>query len=355
MRVVSISEPSFDAGCHHMSVAPHPSRSLLGDKRSSTDRCREDILLPQNSPQESGRRQEGPGEQCGLLKSSDYHRIEAAIRFIVEHADEQPRLSEIAQFLGLSEFHCHRLFHRWAGVTPKDFLQLVTLERAKAALREKRSVMNAALDAGLSGASRLHDLFLTVDAMTPGEFRRAGAGLTIRWAIHPTPLGDALFAMTDRGLCTLKFPNFDDDNREEALNELKAAWPAARLVPDRKGTMAVAHDVTERMRGRTDQPLAVLLKGTPFQIKVWQALLAVGPGEVTTYGELASAIGQPSASRATGSAVGANPVAFLIPCHRVLRASGVVGGYRWGTDRKRAALVLDSVQGANFTSRETAA
>jgi len=276
---------------------------------------------------------------------SDYHRVEAAIRFVVERSGTQPRLADLATFLGLSEGHCQRLFHRWAGITPKEFLQVITLERAKGALRLNRPVLAAAFDAGLSGAGRLHDLFLTIDATTPGDFRRAGAGLTIAWGVHETPLGDALIAVTRRGVCALRFVSAAADGATLSA-ELEREWPNATFIVDDAATRAVATSVNERMRGRTEQPLSLLLKGTPFQTKVWQALLAIPAGDAITYGDLAARVGHPTASRAVGSAVGANPIGYLIPCHRVLRATGVVGDYRWGTDRKRAALILDSRRAA---------
>lgn len=275
------------------------------------------------------------------MKGSDYSRVEAAIRFVADRSGAQPRLADVAGFLGLSEGHCQRLFHRWAGITPKDFLQVITLERAKVALRADRPLLGAALDAGLSGTSRLHDLFLNIDAMTPGDFQRGGAGLTIAWGVHETPLGEALVAITERGLCALWFVSEDAD-RVDLRARLAREWPAAVFVADAARTHAVATAVSERMRGRMKKPLALLLKGTRFQTKVWQALLAIPAGSVVTYGELARQVGQPTASRAVGSAVGANPIGYLIPCHRVLRGTGLIGGYRWGTERKHAALILDS-------------
>lgn len=276
------------------------------------------------------------------MKGSDYHRIEAAIRFLAEQSGAQPGLADVAAFLGLSGGHCQRLFHRWAGITPKDFLQVITLERAKSALRADRPLLAAAFDAGLSGTGRLHDLFLTIDAMTPGDFRRGGAGLTIAWGVHETPLGEAFVAVTDRGLCALWFVCATAD-RAALRERLVREWPAATFVTDATRTVAIADAVSERMRGRTHEPLALLLKGTPFQTKVWQALLAIPVNATVTYGELATRVGQPTASRAVGSAIGANPIGYLIPCHRVLRGTGAIGGYRWGAERKRAALILDSV------------
>jgi len=270
--------------------------------------------------------------------NSDYSRIEKAIRYLDENAREQPRLEDVAGHLGLSVYHCHRLFHRWAGVTPKDFLQVATLEYAKELLRASRPVLEAALEAGLSGPGRLHDLFVAMEGMTPGEYRRGGEGLTVRWGMHATPVGEALFARTERGVCAIRFVEKPGDAEVEGL---RGDWPRARLVRDQAGTAGVAREVVGRMLGRTTERLAVVLRGTPFQVKVWRALLAIPAGAVTTYGEVAARIGHPDAHRAAASAIGANAVAYLIPCHRVLRSTGAMGGYRWGWVRKRALLALE--------------
>jgi len=275
-----------------------------------------------------------------VASGSDYYRIEQAIRYLDANAREQPSLGDVARRLGLSVYHCQRLFHRWAGVTPKDFLQVATLGYAKMLLRESRPVLEAALEAGLSGPGRLHDLFLSMEAMTPGEYRRGGEGLTVRWGIHGTPVGEALFAITGRGVCAI---HFLDPLQPSAfsVHPLKNDWPRARLERDQAGTAGVAREVAERMLGRTRERLAVVFRGTPFQVKVWQALLAIPAGRVTTYGEVAARIGQPEAHRAAAAAIGANAIGYLIPCHRVLRATGAIGGYRWGEARKRALLVME--------------
>ena len=269
-----------------------------------------------------------------LLMPSDYHRIEQAIRYLDTHALDQPSLSDVAGHLGLSLHHCHRLFHRWAGITPKDFLQVATLAHAKALLRESQPVLDAALGAGLSGPSRLHDLFLSIEAATPGEYRRGGEGLTIQWGIHPTPVGETLFATTARGICAIHF--------SPASSALSHDWPRARLLRDQPGTAPIAAEVTRRMRGHPGEPLSLLFRGTPFQLKVWQALLAIPAGSVATYAQVASSIGRPAAHRAAATAIGANAIAYLIPCHRVLRSTGALGGYRWDPLRKRALLALES-------------
>jgi len=270
--------------------------------------------------------------------ASDYSRIEKAIRFLDENAREQPSLDAVAQHLGLSVYHCHRLFHRWAGITPKDFIQVATLTYAKSLLRQSRPVLEAALESGLSGPGRLHDLFLSMEAMTPGEYRRGGEGLVIRWGVHPTPVGDGLFAVTERGICAIQFV----ESHEALGRSLYVGYPKARVVRDQSGTAHVGEEVSRRMLGGGREPLAVLYRGTPFQVKVWQALLAIPAGTVTSYGEVAARIGEPRAHRAAASAIGANPVAYLIPCHRVLRSTGAMGGYRWGEPRKRALLALES-------------
>ena len=254
----------------------------------------------------------------------DYYRIEKAIRYLDEHALEQPSLGDVAGHLGLSMFYFQRLFLRWAGVTPKDFLQVATLGYAKRMLRESRPVLEAALDAGLSGPGRLHDLCVSLEAMTPGEYRRGGEGVTVRWGAHPTPVGEALFAMTERGVCAI---HFLDPIQPLAfgLQPLQHAWPRARLERDDAGTAAVAEEVSARMLGRPRERLPVVLRGTRFQVKVWEALLAIPAGSVTTYGTVAARIGQPEAHRAAAAAIGANAVGYLIPCHRVLRATGALG------------------------------
>jgi AraC family transcriptional regulator of adaptative response/methylated-DNA-[protein]-cysteine methyltransferase len=273
-------------------------------------------------------------------RGSDYSRIEKAILYLDAHAREQPSLGDVARHLGLSAFHCHRLFRRWAGITPKDFLQIATLRRAKTLLRESRPVLEAALDAGLSGPGRLHDVFVAIEAMTPGEYRRRGEGLTIRWGVHDTPAGAALFAVTDRGICAIRFLGQGRAGREE-LADLRKEWPRARLERSAEGTAFAAREVSARMLGRPEGRLSVLLRGTPFQVKVWQALLAIPPGAASTYAGVAALAGRPAAHRAAASAIAANAVAYLIPCHRVLRSTGALGGYRWGEPRKRALLALE--------------
>ena len=275
-----------------------------------------------------------------FLDSRDFRRIARAIRFIDEHFREQPRLTTIAAFAGLSEFHFNRLFRRWAGVTPRQYLAFVTARAARAALAGETSVMDAAFSVGLSGPGRLHDLMVTLEAVSPGELKAQGAGLTIRYGLTDTPFGTALIASTSRGVSRLGF--HDRGGARAAAAELRAQWPLAQLVHDD----AHARETAERIFGAravaATEPLRLSVKGTNFQLQVWQALLtaaAVGP---TSYRDLARAAGVPGAERAVGHAVGCNPVAFLIPCHRVLRANGALGGYAWGEDRKRAMLAWEA-------------
>lgn len=269
-------------------------------------------------------------------RARDYRRVEAAIRYIGAHAREQPPLHEVAHAVGLSEYHFQRLLRRWAGVSPKRFLQYLTLHHAKAALREGRSLLAAAYEAGLSGPSRLHDLFVAVEAVTPGEFKDGGSGLEIGYGFRPTPFGTVFLASTPRGICALQFVDRSEDRRA-ALERLHAAWPDA-AIRERRGHAARYAERIFAPARRRSEPLTLLLRGTNFQIKVWEALLRIPAGAVTTYGDVAHVIGQPAAARAVGAAVGRNPIAYVIPCHRVLRSTGAFGGYRWGGERKRAIL-----------------
>jgi len=253
---------------------------------------------------------------------------------------------DVASAVGLSPFHFQRLFSRWAGVSPKRFLQVLTLGHAKRALDESGNLLDAALDAGLSGPSRLHDLFVTVESVTPGEWKRQGAGVRMAYGFHDTPFGTALTAATARGLCGLSF--VEPGEERAALDELASRWPAAQLVED----PAAARPALERAFGgepaghaaRRVEPLRLLLKGTTFQVQVWLALLTLPPGAFTSYGLLAQRVGHPRAARATGSAVGSNPIAFLIPCHRVILGTGALGGYRYGTARKQAILAWEAAR-----------
>lgn len=270
----------------------------------------------------------------------DYRRVEAAIRFLEAHAGEQPALATVARAVGLSEFHFQRLFRRWAGVSPKRFLQYLTMQHAKAALREGSSILATSYEAGLSGPSRLHDLFIAVEAVTPGEYKEAGRNLEIHYGFRPSPFGPSFIATTPRGVCALEFVEGDD--RAAAVARLARAWPAATIRED----AGMAAHYVERIfsaGAAHNTPITLVLRGTNFQLKVWEALLRIPPGAATTYGEIAAAIGNPTAARAVGNAVGQNRIAYLIPCHRVLRGTGAFGGYRWGTERKQAMLGWEAV------------
>ncbi len=273
--------------------------------------------------------------------SRDYQRIAAALRYVDTHYQDQPTLAEIAQQSGLSEFHFQRLFTRWVGISPKKFLKHLTLECAKRSLEASSSVLDAAYDAGLSGPSRLHDLFVTTDAVTPGEYKARGQGMTIRHGRHPTPFGDCVLLVTDRGICGLGFVD-ENETYEEALAYLAEGWENARLIESSTETESYIDRMfrpTESRAPRSDMPLRVLLRGTAFQTRVWRALLTIPPGKLTTYEDIARRLGYTSnASRAVGRANATNMISFLVPCHRVIRTTGAIGGYRWGRERKLALI-----------------
>lgn len=272
---------------------------------------------------------------------SDYERIAEAIAFISAHVPSQPGLDEIAAHLHLSPFHFQRLFCRWAGVTPKRYLQVLTLERAKQLLDESRSLLDVSDTLGLSSGSRLHDHFVQLEAVTPGEYKRGGAGLSIGHAVHDTPFGKAFIAITDRGVCSLEFLAHADAGGH--LIDLRKKWPAARVQENRRQTLAVIQAMFSG-ESKPDRPLSLHVAGTNFQISVWKALLRIPPATVASYAQVAAAIGHPNSARAVGQAVGANPVAFLIPCHRVIRQSGRLAGYHWGETRKQAIHAWESAR-----------
>ena len=280
------------------------------------------------------------------LSARDFDRIARAVAYIDEHWREQPRLPAIAEKLHLSPFHFERLFHSWAGVTPKAYIQHITGTVAKQHLSRKSSLLDASLAVGLSGPSRLHDLIVKLEAMTPAEAARGGAGVQIDFGVAPTPFGLMLAGCTARGVCHLAFT--DSAQQAAARAELQQAWPAATLQWKPEAIAALAERIWPpegAPQGRkADQTLKVWVRGTAFQLQVWRALLALGAAERTSYGALAERIGQPGAARAVGTAVGANPIAWLIPCHRVLRAGGELGGYHWGTERKRTMLAWEALK-----------
>ena len=276
---------------------------------------------------------------------NDYERIARVIRHLDEHHIEQPDLATLAAHAGLSPFHLHRLFSRWAGITPKDFLQCLTLEDARARLRSGESVLDAALSSGLSGPGRLHDLAVNLEAATPGELKSGGAGWTIRLGFADSPFGPCLIGETPRGISHLSF--HDDRNRDDALVELRAEWPAARFAWDDTAAARIVAAMFDAKKNARTSGLRAFVRGTPFQVRVWQALLRIPHGALVSYGRLAALVGNPGAARAVGSAVGANPLSYLIPCHRVIRETGVIGNYRWSPVRKRALLAWE---GATVTT-----
>jgi AraC family transcriptional regulator, regulatory protein of adaptative response / methylated-DNA-[protein]-cysteine methyltransferase len=271
--------------------------------------------------------------------TADYDRISRALEYLESRAPAQPTLADLATHVGLSEFHLQRLFTRWAGVSPKRFMQVQTLHHAKVALDGARSILDGTWEAGLSSAGRLHDLFVTLEAVTPGEYRSGGTGLHIDAGFHDTPFGECLLGITSRGVCGL---TFHDGDRDAAWCDLQERWPGAAIHEAPRRTSTTARQIFDPLGTSSARPLALLVKGTNFQVQVWNALLRIPPGRFAAYEGVAASIGNPKAVRAVGTAVGRNPVAFLIPCHRVIRASGAIGGYRWGLSRKRAILAWEA-------------
>jgi AraC family transcriptional regulator, regulatory protein of adaptative response / methylated-DNA-[protein]-cysteine methyltransferase len=268
---------------------------------------------------------------------NDYERIATVIRFLDRHHTGQPDLNELAAGAGLSPFHFHRLFSTWAGVTPKDFLQCLTLEHVKQLLRDGDNVFDTALNAGLSGPGRLHDLCVTLEAASPGEIKNGGAGMQIDYGFAATAFGEALIAETERGICHLSF--VQEQGRDAVRDLLADQWPRARLHRIDQRAAELSNKIFVRPPQNEPRPnLRAFVRGTPFQLRVWRALLNVPSGSLTTYGRLAEAIGQSQAARAVGSAVGANPISFVIPCHRVIRETGALGNYGGGPIRKRAMV-----------------
>jgi len=269
--------------------------------------------------------------------SEDYLRIEQAIAFLEKNANTQPELSEVASAIGLSEYHFQRVFSRWAGISPKRFLQFLTKESAKDLLAKSENLLDTTYGVGLSSLGRLHDLFVTTEAVTPGQYKSGGAGLTIRYGLHDTPFGKALIGTTERGICHLGFVRSSEG---DAIDALFTNWQQAEMIEDHNATVSLVEPIFDLNR-RSEQPLHLHLRGTNFQLKVWEALLRIPPGAVTTYQGLAEQAGRPRASRAVGTALGRNPIAVLIPCHRVIRKLGEFGNYRYGITRKKALLVRE--------------
>ena len=272
---------------------------------------------------------------------SDYQRIAQAIEFINANAKQQPSLENIAAHLHLSPFHFQRLFSQWAGVAPKKYLQILTVDRAKQLLAQSKPLAEVSDSVGLSGSSRLHDHFVQLEAASPGEFKAGGAGMEIRYSVIGGPFGDAFIAVTPRGICKLSF--LSNNNIEQQIVDLNAQWPAAKLVNQASETTRMVEALFAGKQ-TINGPLSLYVKGTNFQINVWRALLQIEPGCINSYAQVAEAVGKPRAYRAVGTAIGSNQVAFFIPCHRVLQQSGSIGGYHWGTTRKHAIHAWESAR-----------
>jgi AraC family transcriptional regulator, regulatory protein of adaptative response / methylated-DNA-[protein]-cysteine methyltransferase len=281
-----------------------------------------------------------PGALNATLR--DYDSVRRAIAFISERWRQQPAIEAVADAAGVTPDELHHLFRRWAGLTPKGFMQALTLDHAKGLLRDSASVLDAALDSGLSGPGRLHDLFVTHEAMSPGEWKNGGAGMTLRFGYHPSPFGTAIVIASDRGLAGLAFA--DAGGEREALADMQRRWPAATYVEDHAGTAALAHRIFDPKLWRPEQPLRVVLIGTDFEVRVWETLLKIPMGRAVCYSDIANTIKSPKASRAVGAAVGKNPISFVVPCHRALGKSGALTGYHWGITRKQAMIGWEAGQ-----------
>jgi AraC family transcriptional regulator of adaptative response/methylated-DNA-[protein]-cysteine methyltransferase len=271
---------------------------------------------------------------CDL--EDDYTVVRRAVAFISEHWRSQPDIEAIAHACGVTPDELHHLFRRWAGLTPKEFMAAITLDHARKLLRDRASVLDAAYAVGLSGPGRLHDLFVTHEAMSPGEWKAGGEGLTLSYGFHSSPFGDALLVATERGLAGLAFS--DPDEKVRALDDMKRRWPRAQFREDTRCTAGLARRIFDPELWKQDQPLRVMMIGTDFEVRVWETLLKIPMGRVTTYSDIATEIHAPKAARAVGAAVGKNPLAFVVPCHRVIGKSGDLTGYHWGLTRKRAIL-----------------
>jgi AraC family transcriptional regulator of adaptative response/methylated-DNA-[protein]-cysteine methyltransferase len=275
-----------------------------------------------------------PGPLNAALR--DYDSVRRAIAFISEHWRDQPGIEQVADAAGVTPDELHHLFRRWAGLTPKAFMQALTLDHAKGLLRGSASVLDAALDSGLSGPGRLHDLFVTHEAMSPGEWKNGGAGTTLRFGFHASPFGTAIVIASERGLAGLAFA--DPSEEQAALADMKRRWPRATYVEDHAGTAALAQRIFDPKLWRPEQPLRVTLIGTDFEVRVWETLLKIPMGRAVSYSDIANKIRAPKASRAVGAAVGKNPVSFVVPCHRALGKNGALTGYHWGVTRKQAMM-----------------
>lgn len=271
--------------------------------------------------------------------SRDYDLVRAAIRFLSGTWTEQPDLDRLAAHLGIGPTHVQKLFKRWCGLSPKEFVQAITIDHARLLLEGSATVLEAAHEVGLSGGGRLHDLFVAHEAMTPGEVKRKGEGLTIAYGFHATPFGEAVVLATSRGVAGVAFVDEDaGQSRTEALADMTLRWPAAAFIEDGSRTAPHAARIFDPRLWQAETPVRLVLIGTDFEIRVWEALLKIPMGRAVTYADIARHLGQPTAARAVGSAVGRNPISFVVPCHRVLRGDGSLGGYHWGLTRKRALI-----------------
>ena len=282
---------------------------------------------------------------------NDYDRMAEIIRYLDACQDTQPDLKGLADLIGLSPFHFHRLFSHWVGITPKTFLQCLTLETAKRSLLDGQSVLDAAIDSGLSGPGRLHDLCLKLEAASPGEIKSGGHGLDFTWGIAPSPFGQCFVAWTNRGLHSIQFVDHQEAN--ETVTELREAWPKAHFSQDDSQAETCISEVFQMPFEPNAKPLSAWVRATPFQVRVWRALLDVPLGHLTSYSQIARAIGQAKAARAVGTAIGSNPLAYLIPCHRVIRETGVIGNYRWRHGRKRSLIACERAIRGHFPARST--
>jgi AraC family transcriptional regulator of adaptative response/methylated-DNA-[protein]-cysteine methyltransferase len=265
----------------------------------------------------------------------DFRRIEKAIQFIEENFQNQPSMKEIAEHVALSEFHFNRLFSKWAGTSPQRFMRFLTKEFAKEKLAESANILEATFESGLSSSSRLHDLFVSYEAMTPAEFKAKGAGLSVYYGIHETPFGECLIAITERGITDFRF--LEEESKPLIIKEIQQDFEKAKLIFDINLTKPFIEQIFYE-NSNANEPIKVLMRGTNFQIKVWEALLQIPFGQMLSYETIANAIGKPTAQRAVGTAIGSNRLGYIIPCHRVLQKVGGIGGYRWGTTRKKAIL-----------------
>src|SRR5271167_3859624 len=281
-----------------------------------------------------------PGQLNAALR--DYDSVRRAIAFISERWRAQPTIEAMADAAAVTPDELHHLFRRWAGLTPKAFMQALTLDHAKGLLRDSASILDAALDSGLSGPGRLHDLFVTHEAMSPGEWKNGGAGMTLRYGFHPSPFGTAIVIASGRGLAGLAFA--DPGEEQASLADMQRRWPRAIYLEDRDGTAALAQRIFDTRMWRADQPLRVTLIGTEIKVRVWETLLKIPMGRAVCYSDIANKIKSPKASRAVGAAVGKNPISFVVPCHRALGKSGALTGYHWGITRKQAMIGWEAGQ-----------